>query len=125
MKKTIIFIACVLSFALVIAQKSEETLKLEKLNLRPVGAFNKLWWEIDKETGKVQINWHKRFKSEEKEPKCMAWAYLQAMQNVYGLNLEQVQFSHTARASHGSYVYFWQHINQIPPLGGGYTSVRL
>jgi hypothetical protein len=64
MKKTIIYILCVLSVTLIKAQKSEESVVLEKLNLMPIESIlDEQGRQIDKATKVLRINRNEHFRS--------------------------------------------------------------
>ena len=69
-----------------------------------------------KPTERVSRDEH--FKSEEKEIEAIAWSFLQ---EVYGLNSDHAKLSGTATSPAGRYVYFEQHIGNIPVYMTNFT----
>jgi len=117
MKKIIIFILLALSITFVNAQRSKESSNLEKFNLKPIETiFDNQLGKIDKETNALRINRNQHFKSESKEASEIAWSYLQAKQDVYGISntLDNIKMVKTIESPAGTYSYFCQYIHDIP-----------
>ena len=117
MKRITILILLALSISFVNAQKSEETMMLEKLNLKPIEfVINEQTGKRDKETNALRVNWNESFKSEAKEANATALFYLQEKREVYGLNsnLYDIKVVETIESPAGQYVYFQQYVNDIP-----------
>ena len=106
MKKIVSLILLVLSISFVYAQKSEEAVMFERLNLK----------SIDKSTNVLRVNRSENFQSEAKEADAIALFYLQAKRDVYGLsnNLNDIKVAATVESLSGQYVYCQQYVNDIP-----------
>ena len=88
MKRVIISILFAIAISFVNAQKSEESVMLEKFNLKSIeSVFNEQGEKIDKETQVLRINRNEYFKSEAKEEvNEIALSFLQEKREVYGLS---------------------------------------
>jgi len=105
MKKIVIFVLFVLSITLANAQKTEEPVRIEKLNLKL----------IDKETKALRINRNEYFKSDSNDAREIVLSYLQAKKDVYGLsNMNDIVIERVVKSPSGEYVYCQQYINNIP-----------
>ena len=96
------------------AQNSEHpAVILEKQNLKPIESVtDEQGREIDKETKALRID----RKSEAIEAEAIAFSFLQAKHEVYGLrsNLNDFKISGIVESPAGQYVYYRQYVNDIP-----------
>jgi len=116
MKKVIYVILFALSIGLANAQNANELNRLVKINLKSIeSVYDEQSREIDSETQAIRMNRNERFRLEAGEASEMALSYLQARQDVYKLNMDNVKLDRVHPSSGGSTsVYFRQHINNIP-----------
>ena len=118
MKKIIVFILFALSISFGNAQKSVETIMLEKLNLKPIeSVVDEQIGKVDNETRALRVNRNEYFKSETlEETNAIALFYLQEKRNLYGLssNLNDIKIVKTVESPAGQYVYCKQYVNNIP-----------
>ena len=115
MKRTICLILVLLSITFVNAQKFEDSLRFEKLNLKPI--------ESGTEKEVLRINRNEYFKSEAKGADTIALSYLQAKRNIYGLssNLNDIKIAKIVETPSGKYVYCKQYVNEIPVFATNFT----
>jgi len=113
MKKTISLILFVLVISFTNGQSARKNSALEKFSLKPIEfVFDEQLRKIDKETGVLRVNPNAFFKLEgSSDAVTIAWAYLQANSDLYGINFNQVNFSHITESPSGNYVYFRQYIS--------------
>ena len=115
MKKSGILIALSLSITLVNAKKPNESLMLEKLNLKPIETvFDDQMGKIDKETQALRVQRNEYFKSEIKEASEIVLSYLQARRDVFGITLDNIKLVKSSKSSAGEYFYYRQYIRDIP-----------
>ena len=124
MKKTVFLILFAFAVSFTNAQKSEETIMLEKLNLKSIETvFDEQTGKIDKETKALRVNLNEHFKSEAKEVNEIALSYLQGKGDVYGLSsdLNDIKIVKTMESPAGQYVYCQQYKNGIPVFATNFT----
>ena len=117
MKKRVPLLLFVFSIILTNAQNLEYLATIEKRNLKPIESVtDEQGREIDKETKALRINRNEYFKSEAKEAEAIAFSFLQAKHEVYGLsrNLNDFKIAGIVESPAGQYVYYRQYVNDIP-----------
>ena len=79
--------------------------------------------KIDKETGALRVRRNEYFKSETNEGNETAWSYLQANQDIYGINtsLDNIRLVKSLKSPAGVYFYFRQYIHDIPVYATKFT----
>ena len=125
MKTIAVTILLALPISFVYAQKREESLMLEKINLKSIeSVFDEQAGKIDKETQALRLNFLEDFKTDSKEAHEIALAYLMEKQDLFGLNgrnLETVKFSKSMETPAGTCVYYEQYMNDIPVFSTNFT----
>jgi len=124
MKKIVALILFAFSISFVNAQKPEETIRLEKFNLKPIeSVFDEQAGKIDRETRALRVNLNEYLKSEVNEASEIALSYLQRKRDTYGLsnNSEDFKIAKTVESPSGKYVYFNQYVNDIPVFATNFT----
>jgi len=117
LKKALSLLLFVFSIVLTNAQKSEYPVIPEKRNLKPIESVtDEQGREVDKETKALRINRNEYFKSEAKEAEAIAFSFLQAKHEIYGLsrNLNELKITGIVESPAGQYVYYRQYVNDIP-----------
>ena len=124
MKKIDVLILFAFSISFMNAQKSEETIRLEKLNLKPIEfVIDEQTGKIDNETRVLRVNRNESFKSETLDETNAIVFYLQEKREVYGLssNLNDIKIVKTVESLAGQYVYCQQYVNDIPVFATNFT----
>lgn len=121
MKTKIQLTICLIVISLItinsFGQKTKERNKLEKLNLKQTVSQKSDMEKRDKETNIVRALYNENFvDSIHSSPDSIALSYLKVKNAEFGLSesLENVKIKKISSTPGGKYVYFEQHIENIP-----------